>query len=144
VYSFQSLYAGSGQIGLYLGTRPDNVARALGVVADELERMRQDPVADDELQRSKENVKGRMVLGLESTSARMSRLGASVLGDIPLLSVDEVIERIDAVELDDVTALARELLGADRLSAAGIGEDESLFRAALAPVAPGLAEAAAA
>ena len=43
VYSFQSMYAGTGQVGLYLGTRPDNVVRAMGVVADELERMRDDP-----------------------------------------------------------------------------------------------------
>ena len=97
VYSFQSLYAGSGQIGLYLGTRPDNVARALGVVADELERFRAEPATAEELERSKENVKGRVLLALESTTARMNRLGSSVLADMPLLSVDEVEERIDAV-----------------------------------------------
>ena len=112
VYSFQSLYAGTGQVGLYLGTRPDNVVRALSVVADELARMREDPATADELARSKENVKGRIVLSLESTTARMNRLGSSVLADMPLLTVDEVVERIDAVTLDDVAALARELLRA--------------------------------
>ncbi|MEA2276628.1 MAG: hypothetical protein QOC78_1588 [Solirubrobacteraceae bacterium] len=139
VYSFQSLYAGTGQVGLYLGTRPDNVARALRVVADELERFRAEPATDDELERSKENVKGRVVLGLESTVARMNRLGASVLGDVPLLSVDEVIERIDAVTIDEVRELAVELLDPERLSAAGIGEDESTFRSALEPLSGALA-----
>src|SRR4051794_29827623 len=141
VYSFQSMYAGTGQVGLYLGTRPDNVVRAMAVVADELERMRQDPASADELARSKENVKGRIVLSLESTTARMNRLGASVLADMPLMSVDEVIERIDAVTLEDVAALARELFAPQRLSAAGIGADESLFRSALEPVSPELAAA---
>src|SRR3954470_16520235 len=125
------MYAGTGQVGLYLGTRPDNVVRAMAVVADELERMRQDPASADELARSKENVKGRMVLGLESTTARMNRLGASVLAGLPLLSVDEVIERIDAVSLDDLRALAAELLEPERLSAAGIGAEADVFRAAL-------------
>jgi predicted Zn-dependent peptidase len=139
VYSFQSLYAGSGQIGLYLGTRPDNVARALGVVADELERFRAEPATAEELDRSKENVKGRVLLALESTTARMNRLGLSVLADMPLLSVDEVEARIDAVELDDLSELAGELLAPERLSAAGIGADESAFRAALEPVSEALA-----
>ena len=112
VYSFQSLYAGSGQIGLYLGTRPDNVARALRVVADELERFRAEPATAEELERSKENVKGRVVLALESTTARMNRLGSSVLADMPLLSVDEVEERIDAVGLDDLGELAARAAGA--------------------------------
>jgi predicted Zn-dependent peptidase len=139
VYSFQSLYAGSGQIGLYLGTRPDNVARALSVVADELERFRSEPATAEELERSKENVKGRVLLALESTTARMNRLGSSVLADMPLLSVDEVEEHIDAVGLDDLSELAGELLAPERLSAAGIGADESAFRVALEPVSEALA-----
>src|SRR5205085_1863978 len=60
VYSFQSLYAGTGQIGLYLGTRPDNVATSLRVVGEELERFRSEPATADELDRAKENVKGRV------------------------------------------------------------------------------------
>jgi predicted Zn-dependent peptidase len=138
VYSFQSMYAGTGQVGLYLGTRPDNVVRAMGVVADELERMREDPASADELARSKENVKGRIVLSLESTTARMNRLGASVLADMPLMSVDEVIERIDAVTLDDIAVLARDLFAPERMSAAGIGSDVTAFRRAMEPISPGL------
>jgi predicted Zn-dependent peptidase len=139
VYSFQSLYAGSGQIGMYLGTRPDNVARALRVVADELDRFRAEPATDDELERSKENVKGRVLLALESTTARMNRLGSSVLAGIPLLSVDQVEARIDAVTVEDLQALAGELLAPERLSAAGIGADESAFRSALEPLSEALA-----
>jgi predicted Zn-dependent peptidase len=143
VYSFQSMYAGTGQVGLYLGTRPDNVVRAMGVVADELRRLREDPASADELERSKENVKGRIVLSLESTTARMNRLGASVLADMPLLGVDDVIERIDAVTLDDIAALAHDLFAPERMSAAGIGADASAFRRALEPISPGLVEAVA-
>jgi predicted Zn-dependent peptidase len=134
VYSFEALHAGTGQVGLYLGTRPDNVGRALRVVAEELERFRAEPATPDELERSKENVKGRVVLALESTTARMNRLGTSVLAGMPLLTVDEVIERIDAVTADDLRALTAELFAPERLSAAGIGRDETAFRAALEPV----------
>ena len=64
VYTFHSLFAATGQAGLYVGTRPDNVAEALRVVAAELARLCDEPVAEDELARAKENVKGRLVLGL--------------------------------------------------------------------------------
>ena len=138
VYSFQALYAGRGQIGIYLGTRPDNVGPALKVVADELQRLREDGVTAEELARSKENVKGRLVLSLESTAARMNRLGGSVLADLPLMSIDEVVERIEGVSLEDVNGLVRELLAPECLSAAGIGADQDVFRAAIEPIAPGL------
>ena len=79
------------------------------------------------------------MLALESTAARMNRLGSSVLAGLPLLSVDEVVERIDAVTLDDLRELAAELFAPERLSAAGIGADEAAFRRALEPLAPALA-----
>ena len=144
VYSFQSLNAGTGLIGVYLGTRPDNVAPALKVVADELERLREDGVTPEELERSKENVKGRIVLSLESTASRMSRLGSAVLSDLPLLSLDEVVERIESVTIDELDGLLRELLAPERLSAAAVGVDEDVFRAAIEPLAPELLARAAA
>lgn len=139
VFSFSSLHAGTGQVGLYLGTRADNVGKALGVVGDELTRLQEEPATTEELARAKENVKGRVVLGLESTLARMNRLGASVLADMPVMPVDELVERIDAVTLDDLRGLATELWAPERLSAAAIGPDEDVVRAALDPVAPALA-----
>jgi len=135
VFSFTATYARSGQVGLYVGTRPDNVGKAMTVVGEELERFRQSGATAEELDRSRENVKGRILLGLESTSARMNRLGSSVLAGMPLLSIDELEERIDAVTLEDVEALARELYAPERLSAAGVGADEASFRSALEAVA---------
>ena len=138
VYSFQSLNAGSGIIGIYLGTRPDNVAPALKVVADELERLREEGVTAEELERSKENLKGRIVLSLESTASRMSRLGSAVLSDLPLLSLDEVVERVESVTMDEVNGLLVELLAPERLSAAAVGADEDVFHSAIEPLAPEL------
>jgi predicted Zn-dependent peptidase len=72
----------------------------------------------------------------------MNRLGGSVLMGVPLLSVDEVLAAFDAVTLDDVMALARELWNPERMSAAGVGGSEAAFREALESVSPGLAQAA--
>jgi predicted Zn-dependent peptidase len=136
VYSFTGQFSDTGQVGLYVGTRSDNLAPALEIVARELERLQREPGTADELLRAKENLKGRVVLSLESTGSRMNRLGSAVLSDMPLLSVDEIVARIDAVSLDDLAEMASELFDPAKLSTGGIGPDEDLFRAALGPLAP--------
>jgi predicted Zn-dependent peptidase len=142
VFSYASHYLDSGQVAVYVGTRPDNVAEAMDVIGTELDRLHAEGVSEEELERARENVKGRTVLSMESTLTRMNRLGSSVLMDVPLLSVDEVLAAFDAVTLDDVIALAGELWNPQRMSAAGVGGSESAFRAALESVSPGLARAA--
>jgi predicted Zn-dependent peptidase len=143
VYSFSGQYADTGQVGLYVGTRPENLREAMGVVADELARLREQPATEEELVRARENVKARVVLAQESTGARMNRLGASLLFGLPLLETDELMDRFEAVSLDDLRELTAELWAPERLSAAGIGPDEDAFRAAVAQACPS-AEAAAA
>jgi predicted Zn-dependent peptidase len=139
VYSYASHYADSGQVAVYVGTRPDNVGAAMEIIGGELRRLLEDGVGEDELERARENVKGRTVLSMESTLSRMNRLGTSLLMGVPILTVDELLAAIDAVTLDDVASLAAELFAPERMSAAGIGADESAFRSALASVNPALA-----
>jgi predicted Zn-dependent peptidase len=134
VFSYSNSYANTGEVGLYVGTRPENLPEALEVVAAELRRFVEDPASEEELIRSRENLKGRMVLGLESTGARMGRLGGAVLNDMPVLSTDEVIERVDALGIEDVRALAAELFDPERLSIAGVGPQTDGFDTAMAPL----------
>jgi predicted Zn-dependent peptidase len=140
VYSFTSAYQDSGQVGLYLGTRPDNVKEGLAVIGAELDRLREEPATPEELERAKENLKGRVVLALESTGARMNRLGSEILAGMPLLSLDETVARIDAVTIEDLAGLVEELWAPERLSAAGIGPDGERFEDALATLGPALVE----
>ena len=134
VFCFSNLYASTGEVGIYVGTRPDNLRSALEVLSTELERCVEDPASEQELIRSRENLKGRMVLALESTGARMSRLGASLLNGMPILSVEEIIERIDAVGFEQLRELAGELFALERLSVAGVGPDEESFNDAIEPL----------
>jgi predicted Zn-dependent peptidase len=138
VYSFASQYSDAGQVGLYVGTREENLVECLEIVARELGDVSAGNVRPGELERAKENLKGRMLLSMESTSNRMSRLGKSLITDTELLSLDEIMERIDTVTGDDISSLAGDLLRLDRLSAAGIGPSEARFRAAVQRVNPAL------
>ena len=143
VYSYSSQYEDAGQIGVYVGTREDNLAECLEIVVSEISDIAAGNLRTDELARAKENLKGRILLSLESTSARMTRLGKSTITDTPLLTPEQVVKRLDAVEADEVAELADALLAPDRLSVAGIGPDPARFAEAAERVNPKLAEKAA-
>ncbi len=138
VGSYTEQFIDDGAIAMYVGTRADNVAEACEIIGRELAKVHAEGLDDDELRRSKEHVKARMVLGLESTTSRMSRCARSELFGVEFLSIDELLERTEAVTADDVAALANELYDPERLSAACIGPDESRFRSAVGSVSAGL------
>jgi predicted Zn-dependent peptidase len=132
VFSFSRFFTQTGALGLYLGTRPENLEEAMAVIANELRRCVADPATEAELVRARENLKGRMVLAMESTPARMTRLGECVLTGSPIMSIDEMVERIDAVGFGDLKELAEELFVPELLSVAAVGLDEKVFEAAIA------------
>jgi len=140
VYTYGSQYAETGQIGIYVGTREDNLDECLTVTAAELRDIAGGGLRPGELERAKENLKGRLLLSLESTSSRMTRLGKALVTDAELVSADETIRRVMAVTEEDVTNAAATLFAPERLSAAGIGPKETRFRAAVARVNPVLGE----
>jgi predicted Zn-dependent peptidase len=141
VGSYNEQFTDAGLVATYVGTREDNVEEACSIIGTELARLRSEPVSKDELLRAKESVKGRLVLSSESTAARMTRISRATLFGLPIDSLDEMIAKVDAIEVDDLTELAAELYGTEHLSAACVGRDEDVFRKALAPVSEALVAA---
>jgi predicted Zn-dependent peptidase len=141
VGSYNEQYTDAGMVATYVGTREENVEEACSIIGTELARLRSEPVSAAELSRAKESVKGRLVLSSESTAARMTRISRATLFGLPIDSLDEMLAKVDAVTVDDLTALAAELYGTEHLSAACIGRDESRFRDALGPVSEALVAA---
>ena len=131
VYSYTSNYDDAGQVGIYVGTRAENVGECVEIARAQIADLGAGGLSADELERAKESVKGRMLLALESTSSRMSRLGRAVLSGSEILSLDDVAARVDAVTHEDITSLAAELLAPECFSTAGIGPDHDRFRAAV-------------
>jgi predicted Zn-dependent peptidase len=142
VYSFVSQYTDTGQIGIYLGTREENLEEALAIAAEQIADVAAGNVPEAELERAKENLKGRILLSMESTATRMNRLGKSLITDSELLSLDRIVAEIDAVEASSVAELAATFLAPERLSAACIGPSEDRFREALDQVTPTLGQVA--
>jgi predicted Zn-dependent peptidase len=141
VYSYNQMYRDTGEVGLYVGTRPDRIAESIEIFARELQHLCEEPATDAEFLRAKENLKGRTALSMESPMGRMMQLGGSVLFEVPILSLDEIEERIQAVTLDDLHEIAAEFYAPKRFNVAAVGADEGTIRTALEALNPDLAAA---
>ncbi len=127
VYSYSTLYEDTGQLTVYAGTRPDNAGEVLRLIQEEVARVAADGLTDEEIHRAKESIKGHIVLGMESTRNRMTRLGKGEVTHGDILSLDEIVSRIDSVEPSDITRVAGQLLtGAATLALIGPITEESL------------------
>ncbi len=127
VYSFRSPHADTGAYGIYVGTTPSQTSQVLGLVHQELDRMSEEGLTDEELERSKGHMKGRLALSLEDANSRMTRLGRAELSGVEHLGVDEIIRRVEEVGRGDVLEVARELFDAPRvIGAVGPFDEEDL------------------
>jgi predicted Zn-dependent peptidase len=109
VFSFASHHADSGLVGVSVGCLPSKLDDVLAVVRAELAKVAVDGITPEELARGKGQLRGGLVLGLEDSASRMSRLGKAELVYDELLTIDEVMARIDGVTLEEVREIAAEL-----------------------------------
>jgi predicted Zn-dependent peptidase len=125
---FSGLFAfhDTGQFSIYAGTEPQNVSLVLDLVRAELRRIKSQPVEEAELQRAKSHLRGSILMGLESTSARMSQLARQEMYFGRQVSPDEVISGIDAVTSAEVLELASEMFGRGPLSMTVLGRLEHI------------------
>lgn len=132
VYSFITQHAPAGLIGVYVGCQPRKADEVLGLVRSILSEVARRGISADELDRAKGQARGGLVLGLEDTSARMSRLAKGELVYDELPSIDELLDRIDAVTLDQVADLAeRYLATTPTLAVVGPFDDPARFASAV-------------
>lgn len=110
VYSYASSAADTGTFGVYAGCAPGKVEQVVGLVRAELDAVAAHGLTDAEVARSKGQLQGSTVLGLEDTGSRMSRIGKAELVDGELPTVEQVLARIAAVTPDDVRDVAADVL----------------------------------
>lgn len=129
IYSYHSLYSETGLLAIYAGTRPTNAEKVIKLIKNEIESIIEKGITDKELHRAKEHLKGQLILSLESTSNRMMRLGKSELTHGEILTLNELISRIEKVKRDDVRNLAGKIFQPEKMVLTVIGsfrDDEFL------------------
>ncbi|MGO4859155.1 M16 family metallopeptidase [Arthrobacter sp. 2MCAF14] len=113
-YSFASAYADAGYFGMYAGCTPSKVKQVLELLGAELDKLAADGITDEELRKAVGQLCGGIVLALEDTGSRMSRLGRAELVSGEFQDIDETLARIKAVTAEEVQELARVLAEAPR------------------------------
>ena len=121
VYGFQSLNSDVGVHGVYVGTGPETAEKARQAVTDELQRLVDSGVGEDELAIGRQQLVGQYLLSLESTGARMYRAASCELFGEPFRTVDEVTKRIEGVTVEDALAVARAWFAPERQTVVILG-----------------------
>lgn len=130
IYSFQSCFKDCGIAAVATAVGKDTELKTLELIRDELKKIKEEGVSEDELSRAREQAKSALVMSLESTASRMMKLGNAVLALGYSNTVDQVIANYDAVTRDDLLRLANERFDFDKMSVSALGrvEDADTYR----------------
>ncbi len=121
IYSDLSPYRDTGTLCVYAGTSAGKALKVVDLILAEFAKLKQTPLSEEELTRAKDQVKGNILLGLESSNARMANLARQEMYFHNFFTVDEVIARIDEVTAAQVQAMAQKLFDPNRIAVTLLG-----------------------
>jgi predicted Zn-dependent peptidase len=121
IYSDLNPYRDTGCLSIYAGTSRESAPKVVGSIVAELRRLKNEPVPDDELRRAKDQLKGSLMLSLESSTARMSNLARQEMYFDHFFGLDELIENIESVTAEDIRATAEEFFRQEMLAVTVLG-----------------------
>lgn len=128
VYSYQTNYSDAGLLTIYAGTRPANVKQVMELILENIADLRKCKITEQELTKNKEQLKGSLMLGMESSSSHMSRIGKMEISLGRYVSLDEVIEKIERVTLADLQQIAAKIFDPRQMAFTALGPvDESIW-----------------
>jgi len=122
IYSYNGALKDCGLYVVYAGTSKENFRKVVDLTIEEFNKIKKNGITKEEMERSKEHLKGSLVLGLESTSSRMSYLAKSQFYFGRIITIDEIFEKVDALAPDDIMAAANKYLKDEYLTLTAIGD----------------------
>jgi predicted Zn-dependent peptidase len=121
IYSDLNLYRDTGCLGVYAGTSRESAAKVVQSVVSEFRKLKTEPVPEEELNRAKAQLKGSLMLSLESSTARMSNLARQEMYFERFSDLDELIEKIESVTAEDLSGLANEFFQGELIAVTALG-----------------------
>ena len=126
IYCFHSCFFSTGMLGVYAAMAPESFSNVIDMTFEEIRKFRDQPMTEAELELNREHLKGSMLMSLESTFNRMSRMAKSMIYYKRLLGIQEIIQALDAVTIDDVHQVAQETFRPDRCAMVVLGPVSSM------------------
>ena len=124
IFAYKHFYQGSGQLGVYVGTQPSTADRAVEAIRQEYARLADEGLPLAELTNGKQQLKGQIMLSLESPAARMGRLAGFTLHDDRYRPLDEMLAEIDGIASEDIAAVAGEFFSPERQTVVRLGPEK--------------------
>jgi predicted Zn-dependent peptidase len=124
IFAYKHFYKGSGQLGVYVGTQVSTADQAVGAIRDEYAKLAREGLPTEELTNGKQQLKGQIMLSLESPGARMARLAGFTLYEDHYRPLDEMLKEIDGVTPDALAAVAAEFFAPERQTVLRLGPDQ--------------------
>jgi predicted Zn-dependent peptidase len=125
IFAYKHFYQSSGQLGVYVGTQASTADRAVEAIQDEYSRLSREGLPLAELTNGKQQLKGQIMLSLESPGARMARLAGFTLHDDPYRPLDQMLAEIDAVTPEEIAAVARDFFAPERQTVVRLGPEKA-------------------
>jgi predicted Zn-dependent peptidase len=125
IFAYKHFYQGSGQLGVYVGTQPGTADRAVDAIQAEYARLAREGLPPIELANGKQQLKGQVMLSLESPAARMGRLAGFILHDDRYRPLDEMLTEIDGVTSEDIADVASEFFAPERQTVVRLGPEKA-------------------
>ena len=126
VYAYHAAYIGTGMFNICAGMIPENLKIVCDLISQEVNRIKKDKLTKQEISAAKEQLKGNYILSYESVGSRMQAAGRNLLLDNPIISPEEVIEKINKIDSDSVADIIDRVLDTNTLCTAAVGSVESL------------------
>jgi predicted Zn-dependent peptidase len=126
IFSELNPYRDTGSLCVYAGTSIDKASRVVDLIVTEFTRMKQEPISAEELRRAQDQIKGNMVLGLESSSARMSNLARQEMYFGQFFEMDELLEKIEQVTIESVQDMAKQIFQPEAVALTVLGNLKDL------------------
>lgn len=126
IYSDLNPYRDTGYMCVYAGTSAESAPKVVSEIVSEFRRLKNETISEDELRRVKDQLKGNLMLSLESSTARMSNLARQEMYFDRFFDLDEIIQRVEAVTADDLTELANEMFQTEKTAVTILGNLEGM------------------
>src|SRR5690606_31257890 len=121
IYSYPSSYKNAGLFSIYAGMNPEQLDNVISMIMKEIRKLKKDGITDNELQKSKEQLKGNYILGLESTNSRMNSIGKAELLLERIQSPEDILKKIDSVTMESIREVLDRVLVLNKLSLCVVG-----------------------
>lgn len=121
IYSYHGMFLGMGMVGIYCGTQPGQAQKVIGLIEDELVVAREKGFTEEELERSKNHIEGSLLISMEDSGNRMSRMVKAELAMDEHLTVEQMVQKVARVTLADLDRVFMETWGSVGASLAVVG-----------------------